>query len=87
MKYVYVFYFQVGLRQRLYYVLAGSVLSVWSRVEQILAMRNANNKMQVIRMKTTEGDKIVGTLIPKSCHELLLQDLKSDAEKVEEINC
>uniref|UniRef100_A0A1A9VB05 Helicase C-terminal domain-containing protein n=1 Tax=Glossina austeni TaxID=7395 RepID=A0A1A9VB05_GLOAU len=76
----------VGLRQRLYYVLAGSVLSVWTRVEQILAMRNANNKMQVIRMKTTEGEKIVGTLIPKSCHELLLQDLKSDAEKVEEIN-
>ncbi|KAM7350606.1 protein strawberry notch isoform 2-T2 [Cochliomyia hominivorax] len=77
---------EVGLRQRLYYVLAGSVLSVWSRVEQILAMRNANNKMQVIRLKTREGEKIVGTLIPKSCHELLLQDLKSDAEKVEEVN-
>ncbi|XP_053952000.1 protein strawberry notch [Anastrepha ludens] len=76
---------EVGLRQRLYYVLAGSVLSVWTRVEQVLAMRNANNKMQVIRMKTTEGEKIVGTLIPKSCHELLLQDLKSDAERIEEI--
>ncbi|XP_058978487.1 protein strawberry notch [Musca domestica] len=77
---------EVGLRQRLYNVLAGSVLSVWARVEQILAMRNANNKMQVIRMKTTEGEKIVGTLIPKSCHELLLQDLKSDADRVEEVN-
>nr|XP_036215279.1 protein strawberry notch isoform X2 [Bactrocera oleae] len=76
---------EVGLRQRLYYVLAGSVLSVWTRVEQVLAMRNANNKMQVIRMKTTEGEKIVGTLIPKSCHELLLQDLKSDAERIEEV--
>uniref|UniRef100_W8AWV2 Protein strawberry notch n=1 Tax=Ceratitis capitata TaxID=7213 RepID=W8AWV2_CERCA len=77
---------EVGLRQRLYYVLAGSVLSVWTRVEHVLAMRNANNKMQVIRMKTTEGEKIVGTLIPKSCHELLLQDLKSDAERIEEVN-
>ncbi|XP_073834812.1 protein strawberry notch isoform X2 [Musca autumnalis] len=77
---------EVGLRQRLYNVLAGSVLSVWARVEQILAMRNANNKMQVIRMKTTEGEKIVGTLIPKSCHELLIQDLKSDADRVEEVN-
>lgn len=76
---------EVGLRQRLYYVLAGSVLSVWTRVEQVLAMRNANNKMQVIRMKTTEGEKIVGTLIPKSCHELLLQDLKSDADRIEEM--
>ncbi|XP_037935449.1 protein strawberry notch isoform X2 [Teleopsis dalmanni] len=77
---------EVGLRQRLYYVLAGSVLSVWTRVEKILAMRNANNKMQVVRMKTTEGEKIVGTLVPKSCYELLLKDLKSDAEKFEEVN-
>ncbi|XP_075154878.1 protein strawberry notch isoform X2 [Haematobia irritans] len=77
---------EVGLRQRLYSVLAGSVLSVWSRVEQILAMRNANNKMQVIRMKTTEGEKIVGTLIPKLCHDLLVQDLKSDADRVEEVS-
>lgn len=77
---------EVGLRQRLYTVLAGSVLSVWSRVENILSMRSAvNNKMQVIRLKTTEGDKIVGTLIPKTCSEPLVQDLKSDAEKVEEI--
>ncbi|XP_055854462.1 protein strawberry notch isoform X2 [Episyrphus balteatus] len=76
---------EVGLRQRLYTVLAGSVLSVWSRVENILSMRSAiNNKMQVIRLKTTEGEKIVGTLIPKTCSELLVQDLKSDAEKVEE---
>ncbi|XP_017462761.1 PREDICTED: protein strawberry notch isoform X2 [Rhagoletis zephyria] len=76
---------EVGLRQRVYNVLAGSVLSVWTRVEQVLAMRNANNKMQVIRLKTTEGEKIVGTLIPKSCHELLLQDLKSDADRIEEM--
>lgn len=40
--------------------------------------------MQVIRLKTTEGVKIVGTLIPKSCVELLVHDLSSDAEKVEE---
>lgn len=75
---------QVGLRQRTYTVLSGSVLAVWSRVEGVLASRGGvNNKMQVIRLKTTEGFKIVGTLIPKNCVELLVNDLAADAEKVE----
>ncbi|XP_064555465.1 protein strawberry notch isoform X2 [Drosophila montana] len=76
---------EVGLRQRLYHVLAGSVLSVWGRVEHILNTRS-NSKMQVIRMKTTEGEKIVGTMIPKSCFEPLMNDLRSDSEKQEEFN-
>lgn len=77
-------HYQVGLRQRTYTVLSGSVLAVWSRVESVLSMRGgANNKMQVIRLKTTEGFKIVGTLIPKNCVEVLVKDLESDAEKVE----
>uniref|UniRef100_A0A1Q3F8H9 Putative nuclear helicase mop-3/sno dead-box superfamily n=1 Tax=Culex tarsalis TaxID=7177 RepID=A0A1Q3F8H9_CULTA len=76
---------EVGLRRRTYYVLSGSVLSVWSRVENSLAARVGNqNRMQVIRLKTKEGIKIVGTLIPKNCVEHLVKDLSSDAEKVEE---
>lgn len=44
---------EVGLRRRTYNVLAGSVLSVWSRVEHILSARSSNNsKMQVIRLRT-----------------------------------
>lgn len=76
---------EIGLRRRTYYVLSGSVLSVWSRVENSLAARIGNqNRMQVIRLKTKEGVKIVGTLIPKNCVEHLVKDLSSDAEKVEE---
>ncbi|XP_058836760.1 protein strawberry notch isoform X2 [Topomyia yanbarensis] len=76
---------EVGLRRRTYYVLSGSVLSVWSRVENSLASRVGNqNRMQVIRLKTTEGVKIVGTLIPKNCVEHLIKDMSSDSEKVEE---
>ncbi|EDS41324.1 conserved hypothetical protein [Culex quinquefasciatus] len=76
---------EVGLRRRTYYVLSGSVLSVWARVENSLAARVGNqNRMQVIRLKTKEGIKIVGTLIPKNCVEHLVKDLSSDAEKVEE---
>lgn len=55
---------EVGLRKRTYNVLSGSVLSVWSRVENILAAKTGHSsKMQVIRLKTAEGLKIVGKLI------------------------
>lgn len=79
---------EVGLRRRTYTVLSGSVLSVWARVETILASRNSgnNSKMQVIRLKTTEGPKIVGTLIPKNCVDILMQDLRQDCERIEEQN-
>ncbi|XP_014483079.1 PREDICTED: protein strawberry notch-like isoform X2 [Dinoponera quadriceps] len=77
---------EVGLRRRSYNVLAGSVLSVWSRVENILASRSGHNsKMQVVRLRTDEGLKIVGTLIPKTCMEMLHQALSSDSEKTEEL--
>lgn len=61
------------------------MLSVWARVESVLATRaGQNTKMQVIRLRPKEDKKIVGTLIPKNCVELLIQSLSSDAEKVEE---
>lgn len=53
---------EVGLRRRTYNVVSGSVLSVWSRVEGVLASKNGthNNKMQVIRLRTKDDLKIVG---------------------------
>lgn len=52
---------EVGLRRRTYYVLSGSVLSVWARIESVLAAKTGHNsKMQVIRLRTAEGIKIVG---------------------------
>ncbi|XP_008559956.1 protein strawberry notch isoform X4 [Microplitis demolitor] len=76
---------EVGLRRRSYNVLAGSVLSVWSRVESTLAARSGqNSKMQVLRLRTDDGLKIVGTLIPKSCLDPLVEALSADAEKTEE---
>ncbi|XP_046682665.1 protein strawberry notch isoform X3 [Homalodisca vitripennis] len=76
---------EVGLRRRTYNVLAGSVLSVWTRVENILQTKTGHQtKMQVVRLRTAEGVKIVGTLIPKSCVESLREALASDAEKTNE---
>ncbi|KAJ0173330.1 hypothetical protein K1T71_011506 [Dendrolimus kikuchii] len=75
---------EVGLRVRTYHVLAGSVLAVWARVESVLAARTQLNKMQVVRIKTDDGLKIVGTLIPKNCVEPLKNALSSDAVSVTE---
>lgn len=77
--------FQIGLRRRTYTVLSGSVLAVWQRVENQLATRlSSNNRMQVIRLKTADGNKIVGIMVPKMCVDSLVADLKRDAEKFEE---
>ncbi|XP_072934130.1 protein strawberry notch [Epargyreus clarus] len=75
---------EVGLRVRSYHVLAGSVLAVWARVEAALAARGAHHKMQVVRIKTDDGLKIVGTVIPKNCVETLKAELSSDAVSVTE---
>lgn len=60
-------------------------MAVWQRVENQLSARlSSNNRMQVIRLKTSDGNKIVGILVPKLCVDSLITDLKRDAEKVEE---
>lgn len=74
---------EVGLRKRTYYVLSGSILSVWTRIEDVFALSAGHNaKMQVVRLRTKEGVKIVGTLIPKGCVDSLQNALSTDAEKV-----
>merc|ERR1711874_465166 len=74
---------EIGLRRRTYHVLCGLVLNVWARVEEVLQSdRHSNsNKMQVIRLKTTEGTKLVGTLIPNNLVERLSVVLDENSEK------
>ena len=53
---------EIGLRRRTYHVLCGSVLNVWARVEDVLSSAPHSNasKMQVVRLKTHDGIKLVG---------------------------
>lgn len=52
---------EIGLRCRTYYVLCGSVLSVWTKVEGVLAsVSGSNMKMQIVRLRTEDGQRIVG---------------------------
>ena len=70
----------VGLRSRTFHVLSGSVLSVWNKVENVLASApgGANSKMQIIRLKTDAGERIVGSLIPGNCLMALCNILSQD---------
>ena len=70
---------EVGTRKRTCHLLCGSVLSVWSKVENVLACQpGANSKMQIIRVRLDSGLKLVGTLIPNNCVELLCKTLNGD---------
>ncbi|XP_048115887.1 protein strawberry notch homolog 1 isoform X1 [Alosa alosa] len=69
---------EIGLRCRTYYVLCGSVLSVWTKVEGVLASVSGTNvKMQIVRLRTEDGQRIVGLLIPANCVSPLTNLLSS----------
>lgn len=54
---------EVGLRCRTFYVLCGSVLSVWNEVELVLTpVSGTNVKVQIVRLRTEDGQRIVGKL-------------------------
>ncbi|VDM57886.1 unnamed protein product [Angiostrongylus costaricensis] len=57
-------YCEVGRRTRTYFVLSGSVLSVWPVVEEVMSDRDRRpSRMQVIRVRTEQDQKIVGVLV------------------------
>ncbi|KAJ8395629.1 hypothetical protein AAFF_G00031100 [Aldrovandia affinis] len=69
---------EIGLRCRTYYVLCGSVLSVWTKVEGVLASVSGTNvKMQIVRLRTEDAQRIVGLIIPANCVAPLTNILSS----------
>jgi len=79
---------ETGLRQKTYNVLTGSVLAVWTQVEDVLTresnMKGTHSRMQVVRLKLTNDKRIVGTLIPAACMTTLLKVMSIGAEDAEE---
>lgn len=59
-------YCETGRRTRTYFVLSGSVLSVWPIVEEVLSGGMSarevkrTQRMQIIRVRTPQDHKIVG---------------------------
>ena len=66
----------VGLRQRMYHILSGSVLTIWSTIEK--AVPHVQSRLQIIRLKTKDGLRVIGTLIPPSHVDALLDVLAPD---------
>lgn len=80
---------EIGLRRRTYHILCGLVLNVWAKVEDVLASAphsHSSTKMQVVRLKTHEGTKLVGTLIPNNLVERLSAVLEEDSTESYEEN-
>uniref|UniRef100_UPI0037E8FF7D protein strawberry notch homolog 1 isoform X2 n=1 Tax=Semicossyphus pulcher TaxID=241346 RepID=UPI0037E8FF7D len=69
---------EIGLRCRTFYVLCGSVLSVWNEVEGVLTpVSGTNVKVQIVRLRTEDGQRIVGLIIPANCVSLLINKLST----------
>uniref|UniRef100_A0A665U523 Protein strawberry notch homolog 1 n=1 Tax=Echeneis naucrates TaxID=173247 RepID=A0A665U523_ECHNA len=69
---------EVGLRCRTYYVLCGSVLSVWNELEEVLTpVSGTNVKVQIVRLRTEDGQRIVGLIIPANCVSPLINKLST----------
>ncbi|XP_061589837.1 protein strawberry notch homolog 1 isoform X2 [Cololabis saira] len=69
---------EVGLRCRTYYVLCGSVLSVWNELEEVLTpVSGTNVKVQIVRLRTEDGQRIVGLIIPANCVSPLMNKLST----------
>ncbi|XP_028273352.1 protein strawberry notch homolog 1 isoform X1 [Parambassis ranga] len=69
---------EVGLRCRTYYVLCGSVLSVWNELEEVLTpVSGTNVKVQIVRLKTEDEQRIVGLIIPANCVSPLINKLST----------
>ncbi|PAV91926.1 hypothetical protein WR25_06227 isoform A [Diploscapter pachys] len=68
---------EVGRRTRIYFVLSGSVLSVWPVVEAVLNGNDVKaSRMQVIRVRTEDDLKIVGLLILPQYVRTLVAELE-----------
>uniref|UniRef100_A0A8C0FWE4 Protein strawberry notch homolog 2 n=1 Tax=Bubo bubo TaxID=30461 RepID=A0A8C0FWE4_BUBBB len=56
-----------GMRLRHYYMLCGALLRVWSRIASIMADITSTSYLQIVRLKTKEKKKQVGSLPEKGC--------------------
>ncbi|OQV20491.1 Protein strawberry notch-like protein 1 [Hypsibius exemplaris] len=69
----------IGIRRRTYTVLAGSVLSVWPQIGEILYKKDGSSKRtQNVRVRLPNNTRIVGIIVPNGLVERLLSLLKDD---------
>lgn len=67
-----------GKRNLYYYVLSGSILEIWSTIENILPQ--SQSKLQIIRLNSQDGLRVVGIVIPQFSVERLVEILQKRTE-------
>lgn len=75
---VVVVYYQIekiGMSRRRYTVLSGSIFAYWNQIERYVRV-DSNTQIRMIRLKMTDGSKIVGVLLPNDSIEQVLKDLR-----------
>lgn len=72
------------MSRRKYTVISGSIFSVWQRIEHRCKTDDQFYRIQMIRLKTSDGGKIVGVLLPEKNVDDLIDDFEQDSEKIDE---
>ncbi|KFD58403.1 hypothetical protein M514_00629 [Trichuris suis] len=74
---------EMGKRVRTIHILSGSVVSAWNLLEDVIATASTRqqNRMQVVRLRTDQNQKLVGLIIPNSCVETLMAYLEKSSNQ------
>uniref|UniRef100_A0A5S6QQW1 Strawberry notch AAA domain-containing protein n=1 Tax=Trichuris muris TaxID=70415 RepID=A0A5S6QQW1_TRIMR len=74
---------EMGKRVRIFHILSGSVVATWNLLEEVVASASTRqqNRMQVVRLRTDQNQKLVGLIIPNSCVQTLMTYLQQNSSQ------
>lgn len=70
------------MSRRKYMVLSGSIFAYWNEIEHFVRRNDNSAQIQMIRLKMTDGSKIVGVLLPDGSADALIEDLRKSSKQV-----
>lgn len=66
-----------------YTVLSGSIFDYWNQIEHFVR-HESNAQIRVIRLKLTDGTKIVGVLLPEGSIDNIIHNLRTTFTEVKD---
>lgn len=71
------------MSRRRYSVLSGSLFAYWSQIERYVRI-DSNTQIRMIRLKMTDGRKIVGVLLSDDSVVRVLKDLNASSTEAQQ---
>lgn len=71
------------MSRRRYSVLSGSLFAYWSQIERFVRI-DSNTQIRMIRLKMTDGRKIVGVLLSDDSVVRVLKDLNASSTEAQQ---